>query len=60
VGVVWIQLTQDRDRWRAAVSAVMDLRVLAPRCYIYIYIASNEKVIMDDELERIRKAAIMA
>jgi hypothetical protein len=30
-GVDWIRLAQDRDRWRA-VSAVMNLRVLAPRC----------------------------
>jgi hypothetical protein len=30
-GVEWIQLAQDRDRWRAIVSAVMNLRVLAPR-----------------------------
>jgi hypothetical protein len=28
-GVEWIQLAQDRDRWRAVVSAVMNLRVLA-------------------------------
>jgi hypothetical protein len=27
----WIRLSQDRDRWRAAVSVVMNLRVLAPR-----------------------------
>jgi hypothetical protein len=31
VGVDWIRLSQDRDRWRAVVSAVMNLRVLAPR-----------------------------
>jgi hypothetical protein len=30
-GVDWIQLAQDRDRWWAVVSAVMNLRVLAPR-----------------------------
>jgi hypothetical protein len=30
-GVDWIRLAEDRDRWRAVVSAVMNLRVLAPR-----------------------------
>jgi hypothetical protein len=30
-GVDWIRLSQDRDRWLAVVSAVMNLRVLAPR-----------------------------
>jgi hypothetical protein len=30
-GLDWIRLAQDRYRWRAVVSAVMNLRVLAPR-----------------------------
>jgi hypothetical protein len=30
-GVDWIRLAQDRDRWQVVVSAVMNLRVLAPR-----------------------------
>jgi hypothetical protein len=30
-GVDWIRLSQDRDQRRAVVSAVMNLRVLAPR-----------------------------
>jgi hypothetical protein len=30
-GVDWIQLAQDRDRWRAVVNTVMNIRVLAPR-----------------------------
>jgi hypothetical protein len=30
-GVDWIRLAQDRDRWRAVVSAVMNLPVLASR-----------------------------
>jgi hypothetical protein len=30
-GVDWIRLSQDRDRWRAVVSVVMNLRVLASR-----------------------------
>jgi hypothetical protein len=29
-GVDWIRLAQDRDRWWAVVSAVMNLRVFAP------------------------------
>jgi hypothetical protein len=30
-GVDWIRLAQDRDPWRAVVSVVMNIRVLAPR-----------------------------
>jgi hypothetical protein len=33
-GVDWIRLAQDRDRWRAIVSAVMNLLVLAPELVI--------------------------
>jgi hypothetical protein len=29
-GVEWIRLAEDRDRWRAVVCAVMNLRVLTP------------------------------
>jgi hypothetical protein len=33
-GVDWIQLAADRDRWRAVVSAVMNLRFHAPRSWL--------------------------
>jgi hypothetical protein len=32
--VEWIQLAQDRDRWRALPNMVMNLRVLAPRSWL--------------------------
>jgi hypothetical protein len=32
-GVEWIHLAKDRDRWRAVVNAVMNLRLLAPRSW---------------------------
>jgi hypothetical protein len=31
LGGDWIRLAQNRERWRAVVSAVTNLRVLAPR-----------------------------
>jgi hypothetical protein len=33
-GVGCINLTEDRDRWRACVNTVKNLRVLAPRSYL--------------------------
>jgi hypothetical protein len=39
--VDWIQLAQDRDRWRVVVSAVMNLRVLAPQSYLVNQLVVN-------------------
>jgi hypothetical protein len=36
--VDWIQMAQDRDRLRALMNTVMNLRVLAPRSYLVITI----------------------
>jgi hypothetical protein len=30
-GIEWIELAQNKDRWRPLVNTVMSLRVLAPR-----------------------------
>jgi hypothetical protein len=45
-GVDWIRLAQDRDRWRAVVSAVMNLRVsssmyLSPKCSLLIRLSDQ-------------------
>jgi hypothetical protein len=34
--VDWIQLARDRDRWRAVVNTVMNLRVLTPRKQLFL------------------------
>jgi hypothetical protein len=39
-GVDWIWLTQYRDRWRAIVNGVMNVRVLAPRSYLVGWLVS--------------------
>jgi hypothetical protein len=33
-GMEWIQLAQDRDRWRSLLNTVMNLRVLAPLSFV--------------------------
>jgi hypothetical protein len=38
--VDWIRLVQDRDRWRAVVSAVMNLGVLAPGVSVVVHCRS--------------------
>jgi hypothetical protein len=37
-GVEWIHLAQGTDRWRAVVNAVMNLRVMAPRSQLVVYL----------------------
>jgi hypothetical protein len=39
--VDWIQMAQDRDRWRAFVNTVMTRRVLSPRNYLVGYEPCN-------------------
>jgi hypothetical protein len=42
--VDWIRLAYDRDGWRAVVSAVMNVRVLAPRSYLANVVAGHTRV----------------
>jgi hypothetical protein len=39
--VDWIQMAQDRDRWRALVNTVMNLRVLEPQSELVSYLVSQ-------------------
>jgi hypothetical protein len=34
-GVEWIQLAQDRDRWRALVNTLLNPRVVEQRSYLF-------------------------
>jgi hypothetical protein len=38
----WIQLAQDRERWRALVNTVMNLQVLAPRSWFIVNVDSRQ------------------
>jgi hypothetical protein len=39
--VEWIQLAQEKDQWRALVNTMKNLRVLAPRSYLFSQIVDS-------------------
>jgi hypothetical protein len=45
LGAEWIQLARDRDRWRATVNTVMNLRVLALVILLLRLLVSRGKMI---------------
>jgi hypothetical protein len=51
-GVEWIQLAQDRGRWRAVVNKAMNLRVLEPRSLFTLsgqYMTRQTELISDKQ-----------
>jgi hypothetical protein len=38
--VEWIQLAQDRDRWRSLLNTLMNIRVMAPRSLFFYVLYS--------------------
>jgi hypothetical protein len=41
-GVGWNQLTEDTERWRDVVNTVMNLRIMAPRSWLYVRSAQSQ------------------
>jgi hypothetical protein len=56
-GVDWIRLAQYRDRWRAVVSAVMNLRVLASHSYILCLTINESHKMLNKRIDGPRTAA---